>query len=446
MPPTAETPNCLSSFPHNTASIAVHCSAHPGHCHLLLLAIFSIAPAAICLPWAHHPLWPRCSPSPPCPHPSQWTTYQLLSPTPHKGALHQCHGHPLHPWWWQLQPSSDHHGWCKLHHPRLAGHAFIAPSTLVKPNPCSGSNQCSDYGNHCCFLTDQSEHKLFLMISQELKKQLLAAVATIYLLPLQHETLGFAHVLCVAMLTHLAATYGVITLDQLKDNCNKMEAPWNPDDPIKGLWEHIRECQHLATVGGDPITAPAAVWSILDMLEKTGIFLDAIYDWQKCPLDKWTMDNFCINFTTTNKEHLCLLTTQNARFHGANNSYETTLPTTKLANITVTTTITSDTTTAIKVSPTALNTLKDYMVQVYEKLVIFCIFGAANLWQFLHRQELSTPLKNVIVTLRRTFWVYLSIRKTTDLHVLGGDSIASLQPYEKRWFVRAILSSIHDEY
>ena len=33
----------------------------------------------------------------------------------------------------------------------------------------------------------------------------------------------------------------------------------------------------------------------------------------------------------------------------------------------------------------------------------FAFFGAANLRQFLLRQELSTPLKNVIVTLRRTF-------------------------------------------
>ena len=47
------------------------------------------------------------------------------------------------------------------------------------------------------------------------------------------------------------------------------------------------------------------------------------------------MDNFCTDFNTTNKKCLCLLTAQNAGFHGANNASETTLPTTDLTNVTV---------------------------------------------------------------------------------------------------------------
>ena len=98
----------------------------------------------------------------------------------------------------------------------LASHAFITP---IHPGEApihavaATNAEITETNRH--FLSDQSDHKLFLMVSQELKKQLLAAVTTIYLLLLQHETLGFANVLCVAMLTHLAATYGVITPDQL---------------------------------------------------------------------------------------------------------------------------------------------------------------------------------------------------------------------------------------
>ena len=155
------------------------------------------------------------------------------------------------------------------------------------------------------------------------------------------------------MLTHLSATYGVITLDQLKDNCDKLDAPWNPDDLIKGLWECIHECQHLATAGGDPITVPATVHSILDVLEKTGIFTDAICNWQKCPLDEWTLDNFRTDFTTANKECLRLLTAQTTGSHGANNTSETTLPSPNLANITITTATPSDA--AIKIGPTTMS-------------------------------------------------------------------------------------------
>ena len=72
----------------------------------------------------------------------------------------------------------------------LASKAFIAP---VHPGEApihavAATNAQIMETNHQ-FLADQSEHKLFLIVSQELKKQLLAAIATIYMLPLQHEAL-----------------------------------------------------------------------------------------------------------------------------------------------------------------------------------------------------------------------------------------------------------------
>ena len=275
-PPSSEMPNCLYSSPHNnTAPITIHCPTH----------IAALPVAFSVLPHHHMPTMSSLSPL------ASLLTFPTLSspqsmdhlPTPlstssrkelytNAMAIHSTHGSGLFGHLAIIMADANYTA--------LTGQAFIAP---IHPgdtpiHAVAATNAQIMETNHQ-FLADHSEHKLFLMVSQELKKQLLAAIATIYLLPLQHETLGFTTVLCAAMLTHLSATYGVITPDQLKDNCDKLEAPWNPNDPIEGLWKCIHECQHLATVGGDPITALATVHSILDVLEKTEIFADAIHDW-----------------------------------------------------------------------------------------------------------------------------------------------------------------------
>ena len=269
-------PNCLYSSPHNnTAPITIHCPTHIAAFRLL----FSVLPQP---PYAHHEFTVPFGLTAHFPHPVLTpvngpptnSSLHLLKKELYTNAMaiHSTHGSGLFGHLAIIMADANYTA--------LTGQAFIAP---IHPgdtpiHAVAATNAQIMETNHQ-FLADHSEHKLFLMVSQELKKQLLAAIATIYLLPLQHETLGFTTVLCAAMLTHLSATYGVITPDQLKDNCDKLEAPWNPNDPIEGLWECIHECQHLATVGGDPITALATVHSILDVLEKTGIFADAIHDW-----------------------------------------------------------------------------------------------------------------------------------------------------------------------
>ena len=72
----------------------------------------------------------------------------------------------------------------------LTGQAFIAPIHPGNaPIHAVAATNAQIMETNRQFLADHSEHKLFLMVSQELKKQLLAAITTIYLLLLQHETL-----------------------------------------------------------------------------------------------------------------------------------------------------------------------------------------------------------------------------------------------------------------
>jgi len=83
------------------------------------------------------------------------------------------------------------------------------------------------------------------------------------------------------------------------------------------------------------------------------------------------------------------------------------------------------------------------------KIDHFLLFwGAAILWRHLLRQDLCTSIINGIVTLRKTFWVSLSIGNSTDSNVLGGDSVTSLHLCENGKNDRRIrtLYNLHSIY
>ena len=169
-------------------------------------------------------------------------------------------------------------------------------------------------------------HKEFSALRNILKQQILAAVGEVYLLALKDDLLGFTNVTPRAMLNHLETNYGIVTPDQLVENKAKLEADWNPDDPIETLWDRIIKVQAFANAGNDPLTDATVVRSILAVLEKTGVFADAIRDWRKRPLNQWTIDNLKTDFNRANTERLRILTAASAGYHSANNATGTTCP------------------------------------------------------------------------------------------------------------------------
>lgn len=159
---------------------------------------------------------------------------------------------------------------------------------------------------------------LYTTVREELKKQLLAAVDHKYLKQLEDDVFGYADVTPQAMLVHLQTTYGAVTQDDIEKNRNLLSAPWNPDDSIEDLWTRILHCQSYATAAQEPIPDAAAIRLILNVLEKTGIFTDALAVWRRKPEADHTLANFKAHFTAENKERVRVLTAQTAGFHGAN--------------------------------------------------------------------------------------------------------------------------------
>ena len=164
----------------------------------------------------------------------------------------------------------------------------------------------------------------YKLVIESIKQQILAAVDHTYLQNLEHNFFGFANVTIVQFMTHLNDTYGEIEPDDLASNLKRLDEPWNPADPIEDLWQRITDITTFADDGGSPISAVTVVTSTLAVIEATGLFGDAVYDWRKRPANQWTLNNFKDDFYRANKERLRKLTTGQAGYHGASNATETT--------------------------------------------------------------------------------------------------------------------------
>jgi hypothetical protein len=180
-------------------------------------------------------------------------------------------------------------------------------------------------------------------MESRLKQQLLAAIDNTFITELEDAEVGFAMTTSKQILQHIINEYGIITLDELAENMEKLNEPWNSEQPIRMLWDRIRECQRIGTAGGEPISDRIAMFTVLKLLDGTGLFSTHTHGWrQTYPMQSaWNITTFKDFFNNADKERKKNLTTKDVGFHGANAA-------TKTAPTETTTTATTTTTNARK--------------------------------------------------------------------------------------------------
>ena len=72
-------------------------------------------------------------------------------------------------------------------------------------------------------------------VDNKLKQLIINAVDPIYIKVLSNQLLGYTNVTAAQLLSHIVNTCGEITQDDLAENVNKLEAPWDPATPYKAL-------------------------------------------------------------------------------------------------------------------------------------------------------------------------------------------------------------------
>ena len=186
----------------------------------------------------------------------------------------------------------------------LSGAAFIMP---VKPDIPQYTNTTSpEEGQELkekYHLAVQAHHTA-TTLEAYLKNLFLATVPELYIDILEDDNHGYDPVSTRELLEHLVTEYGEIEAEHLNANTKALEAEWNPDTEIEALFLNAKRCRQFAVQGEDPISDPAYVAALIQVVRRSGVFTRAIEDWDLKPKADHTVANLHKHFLAANTSHL----------------------------------------------------------------------------------------------------------------------------------------------
>jgi hypothetical protein len=161
-----------------------------------------------------------------------------------------------------------------------AGQPFQEPAHLgPKPAYPAAANTAQIGATNRAYDHHLEEFRTYSAIKENIRQQILTAIAPVYYKALEDDTFGYSDVTIIALLNHLSATYGTITQADLITNRDRLTEPWNPDEVFEKLWEHICSIRATATEGGEAISDGTTIELTLVALQKAGVYAHAITTW-----------------------------------------------------------------------------------------------------------------------------------------------------------------------
>jgi hypothetical protein len=120
-------------------------------------------------------------------------------------------------------------------------------------------------------------------------------------------------------LTHLLTFYAMIAPTELTQNYERLNTPYDPNQPIDMLFQQIQDAQAFAVAGGQPYCAAMIVNVAYTLVFNTGLYPYACRAWQSITIAAKTWAQFKIDVATAHQE-FCLTNqiAQQAGFHSAN--------------------------------------------------------------------------------------------------------------------------------
>jgi hypothetical protein len=111
----------------------------------------------------------------------------------------------------------------------------------------------------------------------------------------------------------------MIAPTELTQNYDRLNTPYDPNQPIETLFQQIQDARAFAVAGGQPYGAAMIVNVAYTLIFNTGFLPDACRAWQSRSIAGKTWAQLKLDFATAHREFL--LTNQNAQqsgFHSAN--------------------------------------------------------------------------------------------------------------------------------
>jgi hypothetical protein len=162
-------------------------------------------------------------------------------------------------------------------------------------------------------------YRTYHSVDQAIKKLIIESFDDAYINALSDKIVGCANCTSLQLLTHLLKYYAMIAPTELTQNYERLNAPYDPNQPIETLFQKIQDARAFAVAGGQPYGAAMIVNVAYTLVFKTGLFPDACRAWQSRAIAGKTWAQFKLDFATAHREFR--LTNQTAHpsgFHSAN--------------------------------------------------------------------------------------------------------------------------------
>jgi hypothetical protein len=111
----------------------------------------------------------------------------------------------------------------------------------------------------------------------------------------------------------------MIAPTELTQNYERLNAPYDPNQPIETLFQQIQDVQAFAVAGGQPYGTVVIVNVSYTLVFNTELFPDACRAWQSRRIAGKTWAQFKLDFATAHCEvRLTNQTAQQSGFHSSN--------------------------------------------------------------------------------------------------------------------------------
>jgi hypothetical protein len=86
-------------------------------------------------------------------------------------------------------------------------------------------------------------YRTYHNVDQDIKKLIIEAFDDAYLNALSDEIVGYANCMSLQLLTHLLTYYAIIAPAELTQNYERLNAPYDPNQPIETLFQQVRDAR-----------------------------------------------------------------------------------------------------------------------------------------------------------------------------------------------------------
>jgi hypothetical protein len=162
-------------------------------------------------------------------------------------------------------------------------------------------------------------YRTYHNVDQAIKRLIIESFDDAYLNALSDEIVGYANCTSLQLLTHILTYYAMIAPTELAQKYERLNTPYDPNQPIETLFQKIQDARAFAVAGGQHYGAAMIVNVAYTLVFNTGLFPNVCRAWQSIAIATKTWAQFKIDFATAHRDfRLTNQTAQQSGFHSAN--------------------------------------------------------------------------------------------------------------------------------